>query len=446
MSPGSPREFTPEYLLRVLRGLPTPPRYWVGFSGGLDSSVLLHALDRLRPELGVPVHVIHVDHGLQPESRDWAEFCRRTCERLALPMRLIELDLTVGPGDSLEAVAREARLGALKDCLGPGDMLLAAQHADDQAETLMLQLLRGSGVKGLAAMPLLSDLPPGLLSRPLLACTREQLSGYARRHGLAWVDDPSNLDLRFDRNYLRRRVMPLLAERWPSHAHTLSRSARHCAEAADLLEDFGRELVDRARGGRRDCLSVAALCELKPVPCRALLRQWIQGLGFKTPDSVHLERIRREVLTAASDRSPLVAWEGAEVRRYRDDLFLLRPLPEAPLETIFWPASARRLELPEGMGWLERTDGTASVDLHIRFQVPGAECRRGARTPTRLKKLYQEAGVADWLRPYIPLLYAGDELMGVADIWACGDHPGAGIRWRGHRLIDLLPRGLVSDD
>ncbi len=440
MAPSRATDFSPEQLLQTLNGLLRPSAYWVAYSGGLDSSVLLHALAELRNELSAPLRALHLDHGLQAGSDTWAEHCSRVCDRIQVPLTQRRLWFSQQQGESLEAIAREARLGAFRKCIGAGDLLLTAQHADDQAETLLLQLLRGSGLGGLAAMPMLSDLPPGYMARPLLAHTRAQLQTYALRHALDWVDDPSNRDDCFDRNYLRLKVMPLLGQRWPAHAHTLSRSARHCAEAGGLIRELTREWMQDMRGHWPGTMSVGALKALDAPQSRAMLRQWIEERGFRPPDRVRLERIRTEVLTAAADRSPVVTWSGAEVRRYRNDLFLLSPLPEPPQADIPWPGSTRRLDLPRGLGYLDRQGRLPGADLVVRFRVPGAGCRRGPNGPRKtLKKLYQEIGVADWLRPYVPLLYTAEKLVAVADFCNCGLTGVLPARWRGHPFADCLP-------
>ncbi len=444
MAPCRVVDFSPEHLLRTLTGLPRPSStYWVAYSGGLDSSVLLYALAELRNELSAPLRALHLDHGLQAGSDTWVEHCARVCDRIQVPLTQRRLWFSPQKGKSLEAIAREARLSAFRKCIGAGDLLLTAQHADDQAETLLLQLLRGSGLDGLAAMPMLSDLPPGHMARPLLGHTRAQLKAYALRYALDWVDDPSNRDDGFDRNYLRLKVMPLLGERWPAHAHTLSRSARHCAEAGSLIHELTRERMRDIRGRWPGTMSVEALKALDAPLSRTMLRQWIAKRGFRPPGRVHLERIRTEVLTAAADRSPMVVWSGAEVRRYRNDLFLLAPLPELPRGDILWPGSTRRLDLPRGLGYLDRQGRLPWPDLVVRFRVPGAGCRRGPDAPRKtLKKLYQEIAVADWLRPYVPLLYAAGELVAVADLCDCGLVGALPARWRGHSFADCLPQSL----
>ena len=215
----------------VLNRLPPAPAYWVAYSGGIDSHVLLHLLAGWRARLPGVLGAVHVNHQLQQQSGDWELHCRAVCEELGLGFQALQVAARPRRGESPEAAARSARYRGLSEWLPPGAVLVTAQHLDDQAETLLLQLLRGSGVHGLAAMPAMTVLGAGLHQRPLLGVTRAQLRRYAESHRLDWIDDPSNTDTAFDRNYLRHEIMPRLKARWPAAGATLSRSAAHCAEA-----------------------------------------------------------------------------------------------------------------------------------------------------------------------------------------------------------------------
>ncbi|MGH8279119.1 MAG: tRNA lysidine(34) synthetase TilS, partial [Gammaproteobacteria bacterium] len=227
--------FGPEQLFESLRGLPAAQRYWVGFSGGLDSSVLLQALARLRPRLGGELHAVHVNHHIHRDSGEWQAHCRAQCAALGVALVCRDVQVVPAHGESLEAVARERRYHVYRELLEVSDLLLLAHHEDDQLETFFLQALRGAGVRGLAAMPRLAACGAGQLARPLLGFTRAELRVWAEAQGFPWLEDPANTELRFDRNYLRAQVLPVLKVRWPAAAETVSRSARHCAEAAELL-------------------------------------------------------------------------------------------------------------------------------------------------------------------------------------------------------------------
>lgn len=420
--------FTPQSLLPELAAYSSAGVCWIAYSGGMDSSVLLHSLAALRGQLPFEIRALHVDHRLQASSPAWAAHCVRTCERLGVALEIRQIEVLAARGESLEAVARERRYRAMAKLLGPGDLLLTAQHRDDQAETLLLALMRGSGPKGLAAMPRKAPLGAGCLVRPLLETSRARLLDYARAQDLEWIDDPSNSDLDFDRNFLRHRVLPLLARRWPACATGIARSSGHCAEAQGLIELFARDELRKATGQRPGTLSISRLGDLAPPLRKAVLRHWFEKRDLPPPDSRHLDRILTEAMTLRADATPLVAWRGCEVRRYRDDLFAMVPLPPLPgLEPIRWERGA--LVLPSELGSLQMlaTDGKRldpadlfPEGLDVRFAVQGLVCRsRPGGHRRSLRKLYQDAGVPPWLRPYVPLLFSGGSLVAVGDLWIC---------------------------
>ena len=447
-------EFSPDALLERLVPFGVVPRYWIAYSGGLDSSVLLESLTAIRARLpGADSHdrlmAVHVDHGLQAASADWAEHCAARCAALNIPLRIERLTTTPNPGESLEAWAREVRYAIFRRLLAPGDLLLTAQHRDDQAETLLLALLRGSGPHGLAAMPFSAPLGAGRLVRPLLDFSRRSLADYAHRRGLDWIEDPSNDHTAFDRNYLRHRVLPRLRARWPSADATLARSARHCAEAAELVDQYAARTLIQARGVQPGALSLAALGRLDRPLRKAVVRHWLIERGFRPPDTRHLDRLLDELPAARADANPGVVWEGCEVRRYRGELLAFRPLPPPPASEMhfLWRISGEHgvLELPDGFGrleWQRHPDADAPdvhsiqaraldtspppkgdakvIELQVRFGDFGHSCRAGANRPHRtLKKLFQESGVPAWLRGHVPLIFQGERLIAIAGVTAC---------------------------
>jgi len=423
-------------------------RLWIAYSGGLDSSVLLHAAVALSqvgrhaaagasgPKVfGRELRAIHIDHGLHAQSAQWACHCRMQCARLGVPLIECPLVLHRQAGESLEAVARSARYAAFAKWLEPGDAVAAAQHRDDQAETLLLALLRGSGVHGLASMPARSRLGVGLLVRPLLAFGRADLETYARQAGLSWVEDPSNCDVSLDRNLLRHQVLPRLRSRWPACDLSLARSATHSAEAASLLDGLADELLELVPGARPGTLSIQKLSKLPEPRRRLVLRRWLVREGFQLPSSDRIRRIICELMPAAADRAPLVAWRGCEIRRYRDDLYALLPLPPVPDQVIQLDRQLP-LQLPAPLGRLCLPSGfEAEGLLSVCFRRPGLRCRTdqgaGADFHRGLKKLFQQAGVPGWIRPYVPLVLVDAELGAVAGLSVC-DGRLAGVRWEGH--------------
>ena len=293
--------------------LGAPSRYVIAFSGGLDSTVLLASLAAL--DRKVPILAVHVDHQLQAASGDWAETARSMAARLDIECRVERVRPDARSGKGPEGAARDARYAALAAQLEPGDWLLSAHHADDQVETLFLNLLRGSGPDGLAAMPECRQLGAGWLVRPFLKVTREQLAETAAELGLTWIDDPSNAECDFDRNYLRHTVLPRIAERWPDSVLRLSRSIERQQEASGLLADIG--LADVLQLGRPDRLDADGLRELSAARQRNALRSAIRLSGLPVPQATVIEALMSDVLPARDDAEPRVAWPGGGARRYR---------------------------------------------------------------------------------------------------------------------------------
>ena len=441
---------TPNLILETVRNHPVSPVYWVAYSGGLDSAVLLHLAAQTKScRMDLEIRALHIHHGLHADADAWTAHCQSNCLSLGIPLTVLRVDAGKRPGQSPEEVARRARYQAIESLIGPGDTVLLAQHRDDQAETLLLQLLRGAGLEGLAAMPVRSRLGAGHLLRPLLDCSRAQLAEYANEYGLSWVEDSSNQELIFDRNFLRHEVLPLLCSRWPGLSASLARSARHCAEARDLLNTRTRELLDRVRHPGCDTLSISRLKPLAPADRRLVLRGWIRERGWRVPSTAVLGRIETECLDAGADRSPEVRWREGEVRRYRDALFLL---PVVPLRTVgqslIWQPDLKELALPDGNGILTlRPDDARGIRLEdwrtarveIRYRRGGEKIRLAGRQGHHdLRKLFQEAGIPPWVRERTPLIYLDERLAAVACFWTAAEFAVSGSGCRGLR-IDWAP-------
>jgi len=319
--------FNRSLLSETISALPSCYRLLVSYSGGMDSHVLLHAVWGLRTQLQAQIVAIHVNHGLQAEAAEWAEKCSEFCTSHQIPITIVAVDASPGKGESPEAAARNSRYQALSDFMLEGDILLTAHHSEDQAETVLLQLLRGSGPSGLSAMPIISGFGPGFHARPLLGFSRAELAEYARHNKLQWLEDFSNRDISFDRNYLRHEVIPLLKQRWPALEKTLSRSASHCAEAQQLIEEEARNNLQEMLHGQDNSIDVADVADLAPSRARAVIRTWIDDTGLRLPDTARLDRVLKEMLTAREDRNPVVNWADVELRRYRDRLYLMSAYP-----------------------------------------------------------------------------------------------------------------------
>ncbi len=410
----------------ILHICPSTKRLWVAYSGGLDSHVLLHLL----AQSDLNLRAIHINHGLNSDADYWAEHCQNVCKALDVPCDVIKVTVDVAARESLEAKARTVRYQAIIDAIAPDDVVLTAQHADDQAETLLLQLLRGSGVAGLAAMP--KD--KGWLIRPLLAYTRAELYEYAQAANLKWIEDSSNADTRFDRNFLRHEIMPRLQQRWASVSHIISRAASHQAEANELIQDLAELDLQQCQGHTSDQLCLDSLSELSSARQSNVLRFWIKKLALPSPTTKQLQQILSNLMTAKADSQPLVSWQGAEIRRYRQHLFAMPNLPTSQ-NTIKWlflsplPRLALgNLEVTQGKG-LALPNGT---ELEIRFRQ-GGEVIRLNKHQRVVKKLLQAAGLPPWQRQFIPLIYLKNVLIaipgvGVADGFMTEEN-GWDIKW-----------------
>ena len=445
-------EVSSAYLSQTLSQHPPSPICWIAYSGGLDSRVLLAIAATLAAEeAGRQFRAVHVHHGLHQDADAWTWHCRETCESLGIPLTVLTVDAAKRPGESPEESARMARYQAMAATIGPGDAVLLAQHRDDQAETLLLQLFRGAGLNGLAAMPARAEFGSGTLLRPFLDLTRADLHHYATQHQLTWVEDSSNADPAFDRNFLRQRVLPLLQTRWPSLGHTLARSARHCAEASNLLQDEARTLLNgllRPDGA----ISSNRLASLDSNRQKLALREWIRMAGYRLPSAAIIERILKEGLGAGADRNPQVRWKEAEVRRYRAALHLLPVLDSIDAESLTeWPQGKDTLPL-NGNGSItrmpRRIDGLCRerwerARVQIRYRAGGESLRLPGRQGTHeLRKLFQEAGIPPWVRDRIPLIYLDGQLASVGGLWSSADFAPAKPESPCIRLEWTLPAGL----
>ena len=424
----------------------SPRRYVVAFSGGLDSTVLLHALATASAQHRVELLAVHVHHGLQAAADQWVEHCRTVAAGFGVEYHVARVSVDLAAGLGLEAAAREARYRALRALLQADDWLLSAHHQDDQAETLLLNLLRGGGLAGLAGIGGVRPFGAGWLVRPLLPFSRNDLLAYAQRHQLSWIDDPSNTDQGRDRNFLRHEILPRLAARWPDAAACLQRSGRIAGDAALLLDDLAAiDAIEVCAG--RDRLCIDALHRLAAARQRNVLRYAIRQLGLPTPSAAQLQQVLETLLPAREDAEPKVCWPGVEIRRYRGQLYLLPEALSAEPRDVIAVGGRDYLQLDHGLGELRLEAGAAeglsetlvSRGLELRFRQGGEKFKPIGQSHTKkLKKLLQEAGVVPWMRDRIPLLYAGGELVAVADLWlaaGAASRPGVAIHWENRPSI-----------
>jgi len=411
----------------------------VGFSGGLDSTVLLHALAADPAVRARGLRAIHVDHGLHVASLDWAEHCIRVCAGLGVELAVRRMRV-VDDGCGPEAAARAARLAAFADELREGEWLALAHHQDDQAETLMLRLLRASGSEGLAAMRATRAFAAGTLWRPLLGVPRARLHEHAQAHGLRWIEDPSNASDAFDRNFLRRNVMPMLAQRWPHAAAALARSAALLGEDADLLAQETARRLALLQGLDPQVLARERLLAEPPAWRARLLRAWIASLGLPPLPARALARIESELLPARDDAQARLAWPGAEVRAWRDGLYAAAARTTLPADwSTTWDGTGT-LPLPTGEALAcVGTAGGAPAPalatlgpLRLAARQGGERLRLPGRAHSHaVKKLLQALDVPPWERERLPLAYAADgELLAVGDVLTSARMAGLGARLR----------------
>ena len=395
-------------------------QFLLAFSGGLDSTVLLHRLVRWREQdPTIQLRAIHIHHGLSANADGWVAHCQQVCQQWQVPL-LVERVVLGDEGLGIEAHARQARYQAFRMALLPGEALVTAQHLDDQCETFLLALKRGSGPTGLSAMSGESNFAGTKLLRPLLNERRESLYQWAMTHQLTWIEDESNQDDAYDRNFLRLRVVPLLSARWPHFAEAVARSASLCGEQEQLLDEMlAAELATlMAEDGS---LAVEPLTTLSAPRRAALLRRWLGAHNALMPSRDVPERIWREVAQAREDAFPCLRLSDFTVRRYQQRLHWVKYIPGQTEAVLSWPDISEPLLLPAELGELVLQPGGALREpnqgdtVTIRFRASGNLHIVGRHGGRKLKKIWQELGVAPWRRDTTPLLFYGETLIAAAD-------------------------------
>lgn len=413
------------HLLEVISRLPAPERLWVAYSGGVDSSVLLHLLSQNREKLASNLIAVHINHQLNQEADSWVKYCKNICVKEKIKFESITINAKKTKGHSQEAYARELRYASLKSIMGTGDLLLTGHHLDDQAETLIQQLMRGAGPEGLAGMPHVRKFGPGWLARPLLEYSRSQIKDYAEHHGLKWIEDESNQDIEIDRNFIRYSIIPYLQKRWPSVIDILSRSARHQADVVSLLKEIAEQDFEKARCEHQNILDIAELKKMSETRMRNLIRYWLKKNGHKPSSTAVTEIIIRELIYAGGDRMPVVKWHKTEIRRYRNKIHVMKPLVEVPVDTHYIWNLEQPLNINSGSLIARRAVGkgikSESINdnlVQVRFRRGGETIQPAGRKEThKLKKLFQESGVPPWQRDRIPLLFINNKLAAVTGYW-----------------------------
>jgi tRNA(Ile)-lysidine synthase len=403
-------------LLAVMGQLPRARKIWVGFSGGVDSTALLLALHQAGSALGAPVHAIHFHHGLNPGADSWLDHCSKFCSERKIPFVSQYLEIHTSGGASTEEASRDARYQAVAELLGCDEIYLTAHHADDQAETLFLNLMRGSGIEGLAGIPPLRKLGSGQVARPLLQWGRADLEDYLRRQGVNWMEDPSNRDLSFDRNYLRNQLFPMLNSRWPGVVKRLTRSARIARLSSEALAEFvnshsGKLLANKHR------MALEPLLELDQPMQALVMRQWLRGQEIPALTEVRIYEFLDQLASAKRNSQAEVRWNRWQLKLYRDFIWLqdLSSLADCRVQT--WNESME-LMLPGGLGQLRLLGKPRSIPSGWRVDSrrEGAKIRLRARSSRQtLKELFRVSPVPPWMRAAIPVLYWDEEPVAVGD-------------------------------
>ncbi|WON74363.1 tRNA lysidine(34) synthetase TilS [Nitrosospira sp. Is2] len=412
-------------------------RLFVGLSGGVDSVVLLDLLVPLSVQLPFELSAIHVNHGISPRADEWSRFCHHLCRSRGVPLETARLKINREPGVSLEAAAREERyriFATLK-----ADYVVLAQHLDDQAETLMLQLLRGAGVKGLSAMPVVRATrvamkdtwqpnsgsaspartsPYPLILRPLLEVSRREIEDYAQRHALQWITDESNDDTAFDRNFLRHEFFPMLEKRFPSYRKAFLRASGHFAEASALLDELAE--VDSRECARTGSIEIECLRKLSFLRAKNLLRYMFARRGAILPSAAKLEDILRQLLFSGADAKLHVRFGNNEIRTFRGLLHIRETSAFPPIHWCMGWHGEKQLVLAELCGALKFTaaEGVGislrkltEYPVTVRLRRGGEGLRPDCKRPRRsLKNLLQEAAMPPWERKTLPLLFIGEQL------------------------------------
>ena len=427
----------------LIESNPKNTEYIVALSGGLDSSVLLYGLSKLQSQYDYEIKVIHVNHQLQEISEEWVEFCQSQSVALGLSCLIETISIDKNSGDSLEAMARHARYSVFAKHMHKTSCLLTAHHADDQFETFLLQLFRGAGPKGLSAMPKQKPFVSGQHARPLLAFSRTQLEKYATLKNIQYIHDPSNDETQFDRNFLRNEIIPQIKARYSNVQNSVGRSAEHIATEHFVLDNLLNEKLRKLL--IKNTLNLTEWHKLETNIQALLIRKWVSDSQLQLPSTKILEDVLLQLKHAHGESKTKITWAGVEIRVYSQRAFLLSKIDEDVYKESAgsYVKSAEKFQLPENYGTLTfNSGGDESLQLRLEFRSGGEKLRLPKhKHHVSLKQLCQKNRVLPWIRSRIPLLFEGEELVAIGDLWLNADWlerrklPNFAVNWNNKPLI-----------
>jgi len=399
-----------------------PARYVVGYSGGIDSTVLLHAINKMTGD--IPVVAVHINHQLIPQAAEWEKHCRKFSESISVEFLSRKVIIDMNSGYGLEAASRKGRYDSFKQLIRKNDYLLTAHNQDDQVETVLLNIFRGCGLRGIRGIPASRKFFEGRLVRPLLRVSRNEISEYAKKYKLNWIEDPSNQYQKYDRNFLRHKILAQLKTRWPAVNNNVRKTSELASEINAELKEIA--FIDAPLFYKNNQLDIRAIKNLSPARQKNILRYALLSLGFPLPSSIKLNQIINEVINARVDRQPLVQWSDIQVRRYRKKIYFLSEYfqpKDNNIEKIY--LNGPNWQLGKGLGSLslEKSDigikrSIAKEGFNVTFRAGGEKIKPlGSGYSRKVKKLLQEAAVVPWMRENIPLLFYEGNLIAVADMW-----------------------------
>lgn len=421
---------------------------YIAYSGGMDSHVLLHLSSSI-VEIKPKITAVYVHHGLLVEADQWEAHCDAIALDLGVRFQCLKVNGQKIIGQSPEEAARNARYSALKPLLGKHDILLLAQHCEDQLETVLLQLFRGAGIQGLSGIPLISDFGAGKKCRPFLNISKQAIKDYAKKNQLSWVEDPSNQSNNFDRNFLRNQIIPQLKQRWPRLEKTVSRTARHCTVSHYQIKDISEKLLNQLFDETDQTLNITRLLDLETDKQYLVIRQWFKCKQLRMPTEKNLQTIVNEVVLANESANPEIKIQRHSFRRYRKKLYCLKENHKNIWEEGAWPEGLMQLKLTDrqSLTLLDAPKGIPKLiwdnsEVTIKFRQGAEKIKLPERDGRHsLKKLFQEKAIPPWERSQIPLIYINGDLAAITDLWISADFFSTG-----EEACYILKRSDIEND